>query len=182
MRIGLALLVAIGIVIGCSGGSGSTSSSSGGAGSITAVCTAYCDWEGRCDTPDSTCQSECTKENTRNDGKWSGGYTSMVERCFQSLACSEKDDACISNFAAADPAYPNIPEVTACMEKRTECSQATIEPDSGTSTQPNTAFSDDYCLSIAALTPAARSDANACLSQPCAGIRDCLIQAGAFNY
>jgi hypothetical protein len=107
----------------------------------------------------------------------------MFERCFQGLACSEKDDSCVANFGGADPAYPNIPEVTACEEKRKECSQPTPEPgDAGTLTQPNTAFSDDYCLSIAALTPEARANADRCRSQPCAGIRDCLIQAGAFNY
>jgi hypothetical protein len=182
MRFGLAVLVVLGVVMGCSGGSGSTSSSSGGAGSIAGLCTSYCDWEARCKTPDSTCQSECTKESSRNEGKWSGAYTSTVESCFKSLACSEDDGACIENFGAADPAYPNIPEVTACNAKRTECSESTTTPDGGTGTQPTTAFSDDYCLSIAALTAEARAKANECLTQPCAGIRDCLIQAGSFNY
>lgn len=179
MRFGFAFLVAVGVVVGCSGGGGSTGTSGGGA-SKDAMCTAYCDWKVRCGKQDNNCLEECT------DGlqaeKFSAAYTSMFQSCFQGLACSGDDDSCIANFAAADPAYPNIPEVTACNEKRDECSKSTPSPDGGTSTQPTTSWSDDYCLSIAALTPAARSEANACLSQPCAGIRDCLIRAGAFNY
>jgi hypothetical protein len=105
-----------------------------------------------------------------------------VNTCFQGLACTESEDDCIGDFGRADPAYPNIPEVSACMDKRAECSQPTPEGDGGSVTQPSTAFSDDYCLSIAALTPEARAQADACKTQPCAGVRDCLIQAGSFNY
>lgn len=182
MRIGSALLVAFGILLGCSGGGGSTSGNNTSAGTIAALCQSGCAWRDRCGKGEQDCVAECTGDLSRSDGKLSSAYTSMVDQCFQGLACSESDEACVANFAAADSAYPNIPEVTACNEKRTECSQPTPEGDAGSVTQPTTAFSDDYCLSIAALTPSARSEANACLSQPCAGIRDCLIRAGAFNY
>lgn len=146
------------------------------------MCTSFCDWRVRCGKTDQNCSAECNSDLSRSDGKLSGAYTSMFQSCYQGLACTESEDACIGNFAAADPAYPNIPEVTACMDKRTECGQSTSQPDGGTGTQPTTSFSDDYCLSIAALTPEARAEANACLSQPCAGIRDCLIRAGSFSY
>lgn len=147
------------------------------------MCTAYCDWEKRCSaTPANDCHAECQKDFSRADGKLSSSYGTMFESCFQGLACTEKDDACVANFGGADPAFPNIPEVTACEEKRDECSQPATTTDGGTGTAPTTAWSDDYCLSLTALTQDARSSANACLSQPCAGIRDCLIQAGAFNY
>lgn len=183
MRIGFTLPVLLAVVIGCSGGSGSASSSSGGpAGSEAAMCQSYCDWRVRCASTDPRCQRDCSEDLSYNKGKLSAAYASMFQSCFQSLACSENDDSCIANFGAADPAYPNIPEVSACMEKRKECSQSTSQPDGGTGTQPTTSFSDDYCLSIAALTTAARAEANACLSQPCAGIRDCLIRAGSFSY
>jgi len=181
MKSGVALFIGFALFVGCSsGGSGSSTGTSGS--SVSGMCNAFCDWSTRCAKPEQNCQSECTSDITRNFDKLSGSYTNMFVTCFQSLACSEKDDACIANFGGADPAYPNIPEVTACNEKRTECSQPTPEGDAGSVTQPNTAFSDDYCLSITALNADARAKANACLSQPCAGIRDCLIQAGSFNY
>jgi hypothetical protein len=182
MRTTLALLVVFGMVLACSGGSSSSSSSSGAGTSISDMCGAYCDWSVRCAKSSQDCRTECDGDLNRYHSKLSNAYTSMFVSCFQSLACSEDDEACVANFAAADPAYPNIPEVTACNEKRTECSQPTPEGDGGSVTQPSTAFSDDYCLSIAALTPEARATANECLSRPCAGIRDCLIQAGSFNY
>lgn len=181
MRIGLALLVAFGIVQGCSS-SGGSSGTATATGSVSAMCQSYCGWRDRCANTDQNCNAECNGDFSRNETKITGAYTNAVEQCFQGLECIKKEDACIGDFARADPAFPNIPEVTACEEKRKECSQGEPIPDSGTTTQPNNAFSDDYCLSIAALTPEARSNANACLSQPCAGIRDCLIQAGAFNY
>ena len=177
-----ALLVAFGIVVGCSGGSGSSSGTGTTAGSISGMCTAYCDWKVRCAKQDQDCSAECNSDLSRSDGKLSSAYASMWQSCFQGLACSESEDSCIANFGAADPSHPNIAEGTACEEKRKECSQATSSPDGGTGTAPTTSWSDDYCLSITALTPAARADANACLSEPCAGIRDCLIRAGAFNY
>lgn len=183
MRTAFSSIVALGIVIGCSGGSGSTSGGTGAAaGSITAMCQSFCGWRDRCGKTEPDCLTECNGDLSRSDGKLSSAYTGMFERCFQGLACSENDDACVANFGGADPAYPNLPEVTACMERRTECSQPAPEGDGGSVTQPSTAFSDDYCLSLAALTASARADADACRSQPCAGVRDCLIQAGAFNY
>lgn len=183
MRIGFTSLVVLGIVVGCSGGSGSTSGGTGSAaGSVASMCTAYCDWQVRCAKDDPDCATDCNGSLSRSDGKLSAAYTSMFERCFAGLDCSEKDDACIANFGGADPAYPNIPEITACMDKRSECGQPTSAGDGGSTTQPTTSFSDDYCLSIAALTAEARAEAQACLAQPCAGVRDCLIRAGAFNY
>ena len=183
MRNGFASLVALGFVVACSGGSGSSSGTSGaGAGSASAMCQAYCDRQVRCAKNDPNCQTECPRTLERSEGKLSSAYASMFQTCFQGLACTENDDACIANFAAADPAYPNIPEVTACMSRREECSAPPPAGDGGSTTQPTTSFSDDYCLSIAALTPEARTEANACLSQQCALVRDCLIRAGAFNY
>ena len=146
------------------------------------MCQSYCGWRDRCGKTDANCATECNGDFSRTESKISSAYTSAVDQCFQGLACTESEDACIADFGRADPAYPNIPEVSACMEKRTECSQPTPEGDGGSVTQPSTAFSDDYCLSIAALTPEARAQADACRSQPCAGVRDCLIQAGSFNY
>jgi len=184
MRTGFAWLVALGFMLACSsGGSGGSSGGSGAAaGTGTAMCQAYCDWKVRCAKGGASCQADCEHDVSKNEGKLSSAYVSMFQSCFPGLACTQDEEACVANFGGADPAYPNIPEVSACMAKREECSQPTPEGDGGSVTQPSTAFADDYCLSIAALDAEARAQAEACRSQPCAGIRDCLIQAGAFNY
>jgi hypothetical protein len=94
-------------------------------------------------------------------------YKSGVAACFDTLACDKIDDACISNFSLGDSTYPNIPVVQACLSKRTECKDE---------------FVDDLCQSLAALTDAARAQADACKSKPCDQVSACLAAAGAFRF
>jgi hypothetical protein len=131
-------------------------------------CTAYCDWKSRCSTDSRPCEIEaCAKESDGFTSKWRDAYVAGVNSYFGSLACDRKDDDCIADFSLGDPAYPEIPVVQACLVKRTECSGA---------------FADDYCSSLAALTDAARADAESCQSKPCDQVRDCLKAAGAFSF
>src|SRR5687767_6313827 len=124
---------ALAMIVACTGGSGSTSGG-GGSGSVAGICSAVCDWRVRCNKPDTDCQAECSRDTATYEGKWSAAYTGAVQSCFQTLACDGNDDTCIANFAAADSAHPNVPEVQACLARRSECSQSTPPPDGGSST------------------------------------------------
>lgn len=180
-----ASLFAVGaLAIACgSGGSGTIGSSGGGggaAGNVSNVCTSLCDWKTKCGKGQPTCAQECSNDAAKYQGKWSASYTGAVSSCFSTLACDRKDDDCIANFGAADPAYPDIAAVTACLDKRQECTVPAAGPDGGTI--EGSTFSDDYCQSIAALTDAARAEADRCRGLACSEVRDCLKAAGAFNF
>lgn len=170
-----ALLVLAFVFCACSsGGPGNPGLGGGGTGggSLARLCQSVCGWYARCGRAESGCSAECSADTARYEGKWSATFVNHVSTCFETLACTQNDDSCVANFAAVDPAYPNIPEVQACLTKRTDCS-------SGTSM---TSWSDDYCLSIAALTASARAEANACLSKACTEVSTCLRAAGSFGY
>lgn len=178
-------LVSIGLLaFACgSGGAGTVGGSSGGTGSAgdtASVCTSMCDWKTKCGKAQASCVEDCKKDVGQYQGKWSASYTGSLTSCFSSLACDKKSDDCITDFGAADPAYPDIPVVKACLSKYEECSVPAAGPDGGTVT--GAAFADDYCQSIAALTDAARSEADACVTKACAEIAGCLKAAGAFNF
>lgn len=173
----LVLLILMGA---CSSGSGAGGGGAGGgtAGDPQAVCTASCNWRSKCGRPSADCVAECQKDTATYAGKWTAAYTNAVSTCFASLACSQNDDDCVGNFAGADPAYPNIPEVQRCLARRGECSV----PDAGPNGTSIAMFSDDYCQTIAALTVSARAAADACRAKPCEQVRECLKSAGAFNF
>lgn len=158
------------------GGGGNTAS----AGDVASVCQASCDWRSKCGKGSAGCVTDCDGETTGYQGKWSAAYTGGVTSCFSALACDKKDDDCVADFSVADPSYPDIAEVKACLAKREECAMPAAGADGGT--VEGNAFSDDYCQSIAALTDAAKADANRCLSRTCTEIRDCLKTAGAFSF
>ncbi len=184
MKISASLsFVSIGLfAIACgSGGSGTIGGgSTAAAGDVSSVCTAMCDWKTKCGKGSDGCVKECTDEGAQYQGKWSASYTGAVSSCFSTLACDKKDDECVASFGAADPAYPDIAAVTACLAKREDCTAPGAGPDGGT--VEGSTFSDDYCQSIAALTDAARANADACRAKSCSEVRDCLKAAGAFSF
>lgn len=165
------LLVALTLCACSSGGPGTAGFTGSGteSGNMGRLCDTLCGWYARCGEPQTNCSSECNGDTAKYAGKWSATFVNTTATCFETLACDQNDDRCVANFAAVDPAYPNIPEVQSCLSKRSEC----------TSSAP---FSDDYCHSLTALTAAARAEASACLSRACAEVSACLRNAGAFTY
>ncbi len=165
-------LVLLGFMLcACSSGGPGTAGGGGGGpggGSMARVCDALCGWGSRCGRAEAGCTTECNQNAVTYEGKWSAAYMDHVSTCLQTLACDQSEETCVANFAAVDPAFPNIPEVQACMTRRSECTTST--------------WADDYCMSIAALTTAARAAADACRTKPCTEIFACLKSAGAFNY
>jgi len=162
-----------------SGGAGSTNlgaGGGGGGGDMTRLCNAVCGRAVKCDPTETKCSAECPAETAKYQGKWSAAFVTFASSCFETLACDANEETCIANFQAIDPAYPNIPEVEACLARRQACLA------SGSDGGITTTWADDYCHTIAVLTTSARAEANACLSKACAEIRSCLVAAGAYNY
>ncbi len=129
-----------------------------------ALCGAYCRWTGECLNANvEGCTTSCKHKVGLVAPKWRNAYVNAVVACFATLTCNSDDATCTEDFASADPAYPNIPEVQQCMARRTECENV---------------FSDERCGSIAALIDAARPDALKCLAKPCGEIGKCLGNGG----
>jgi hypothetical protein len=163
----LALGLSLAVLSCSSGGAGSAGSVSTGSGDISRICTSICAWGTRCSKAEAGCAETCNTNGTKYQGKYSVAFVNHVTACFETLTCSQSDDVCVANFVAVDPAYPEIPEVQACLARRTECASA---------------FADDYCHTITILSASARAEADACRVKPCAEIKTCLVAAGAFNY
>lgn len=134
--------------------------------STTDVCTSVCDWQAKCHQEDrAACIKKCTTESDLS--KYRTEWMTYVNDCFKSLACGESDDHCVANFAAVDPAYPNLGFVQSCLQKRAACENS---------------FADDYCASITALTDDRRAKAALCNALECGAVLACLKDAGSFNY
>jgi hypothetical protein len=87
--------------------------------------------------------------------------------CYANLACGTSDDTCGSQVIAQLSANPTEhPSFSACMTKHDDCSA------SGTS-----AFSDDMCTIVFALTDAAKASFNGCMTRACAEVEPCVDSA-----
>ena len=165
------LLSAIAVVhlLACNGNtveSPARTSSDAGSTAAQKYCSSYCDWKSRCSKSDSSCSSGSCVTEAESASRWRASYVDGVAGCFASLSCEENDDRCLSDFTFGEPSYPNVQYIQDCLSKRTACESA---------------FADDWCLSLAALTDAARTEASACNAKPCDQVRDCLKAAGAFS-
>jgi hypothetical protein len=110
--------------------------------------------------------SRCTADANKFSARWRESYWTGITGCFNTLACGQSDDMCMTNLTYGDPAYPETPEVKACLVHQAECKS----------------FAEDYCMTIAVLTDEARAEAHACRDKPCGETKECLRTAGAFTF
>lgn len=153
------------------GGTPDSASNPAGKANAETYCSTRCAFSDRCSKAETACANggaSCVAKATPIAGFWRSEYVDSFKTCFPALACAEKTDTCVTDgFAVADPSFPNSAYTKDCLAKRASCANV---------------FADDLCLSIAALTDENRAKADACKSQDCAKVGDCLRAVGAFTY